>query len=75
MDVRGGPSIFGPVTRGVVERVFDSAERARKPLAILVGGGTSQRGQFDDYSRTVAPSYSTVTTDPDAALAWMTRTP
>jgi hypothetical protein len=72
-DVRSGPSIFGPITRAVMERLFEHAERARKPIAVVVGNTASQRDQFSVLARTVAPSQSKITSELDEALAWMTR--
>lgn len=73
VDVRSGPSIFGPITRGVLERLFENAERARKPIAILIGNKSSQRDQFSVLSRACAPNQVKVTAELEEALAWMTR--
>lgn len=74
MDTRDGPSVLGPVTRSAVERLFQAAEQARKPLAVLVSSpAVALFEQFSAVSRSCAPGCSTVTADPAAANAWMSR--
>ena len=74
MDTRNGPSVLGPVTRASAERLFQSAEQAKRPLATLVSSPTvALFDQFSAISRSFAPTCSTVTADPVAAAAWMTR--
>jgi hypothetical protein len=73
-DVREGPSVFGPITLGVVERVFERAEATKKRIASVVGPTAIQHEQFSAVARSRAPRFSTVTTDPQAALDWITFT-
>src|SRR5690606_449095 len=35
LDVRQGPSVIGPITRELSSSLFQSAEQARKPFAVL----------------------------------------
>lgn len=74
VDTRNGPSVLGPVTRAAVERLFQAAEQARRPLAVLVSSSTiALFEQFSAVSRSCAPTCSTVTADPEEAVAWMSR--
>jgi hypothetical protein len=74
MDTRNGPSVLGPVTRLAVERMFQAAEQAKRPLAALVSSPTlALFDQFVAVSRACAPNSSIVTADPEAASAWMSR--
>lgn len=74
VDTRNGPSVLGPVTRSSVERLVENAERAKRPLAILVStSAVALFEQFSSVSRSCGPTCSTVITDPDAAISWMTR--
>ncbi|HEU4582600.1 MAG TPA: hypothetical protein VFS67_30295 [Polyangiaceae bacterium] len=41
LDVRRGPSVFGPITRAVTVRLLESAEQAHKPFAVLTAGNTT----------------------------------
>ncbi len=72
VDVRLGPSVFGPVTRSVTERLMTSAAQSRRRMALLVGSSPTQRDQFLEMARLYAQRYSCVTSDPDAALTWLT---
>jgi hypothetical protein len=75
VDTRNGPSVLGPITRSAVERLVEAAERAKRPLAVLVSPpAVALFEQFSAVSRSCGPTCSTVTTDPDAAVAWMSRT-
>jgi hypothetical protein len=73
-DVREGPSVFGPVTLAVLERVFERAELTKKRIATLVGPTAIQAEQFSAVSRSRAPRFATVTTEPHSALDWITFT-
>jgi hypothetical protein len=72
LDVRRGPSVVGPVTLQLIERMFAHAELARKPMAALVGTAPAQVQQFDAAARTCAPHFGTVTESQNRALDWMT---
>jgi hypothetical protein len=72
VDVRLGPSVFGPVTRSAIERMLTSAQQSRKPMAVLVGHSSTQHDQFLEMARLHAPRYSRVTSNPDEALTWLT---
>ena len=74
VDVRLGPSVFGPVTRSVTERLLTSAVQSRRPVVFLVGDSPTQREQFQEVARLYGQRYSCVTSDPDAALTWLTTT-
>jgi hypothetical protein len=57
-----------------VERLVQAAEQAKRPLAVLVStSAVALFEQFSSVSRSCGPTCSTVTTDPDAASAWMSR--
>ena len=74
LDTRNGPSVLGPVTRTTMEGLFQAAELARRPLAVLVSSPTlALFDQFSAVSRSCAPNSSTVTAEPDLANAWMSR--
>jgi hypothetical protein len=60
LDVRQAPSVFGPITLGVCERLFRKAEEARKPLAVVLGNAPAQRAQFSELVREHAPDYAMV---------------
>src|SRR5689334_10854123 len=34
LDVRDGPSVLGPVTRSMAEKLFEASEQSRRPLAV-----------------------------------------
>ncbi|MEY4551348.1 MAG: hypothetical protein RL685_7543 [Pseudomonadota bacterium] len=74
VDTRNGPSVLGPVTRSAAERLVQAAETAKRPLAVLVStSAVALLEQFSSVSRSCGPTCSTVTTDPDAAIGWMSR--
>src|SRR5215831_7829077 len=50
LDVRGGPSVFGPVTRASLERLFRAAQQSRKRIGVLVGESPVQRTQFNELA-------------------------
>jgi len=68
---RDGPSVVGPITRSVIERVLETAEQSRRPMTVLVGPSPALFEQFAELQRRVAPTYGLVTADPDGAIAWM----
>ncbi len=72
VDVRRGPSVVGPVTLQLIERMFAQGELARKPIAALVGAAPTQAQQFGAAARACAPNFGTVTESPSRALDWMT---
>lgn len=75
VDTRNGPSVLGPVTRSAVERLIQAAEQHKRPLAVLVASPSAALfEQFSSVSRSCGPTCSTVTADPEAAVAWMSRT-
>jgi hypothetical protein len=71
LDVRRGPTVVGPVTLQLIERLFAHAELARKPLAALVGNAPAQTQQFGTAARTCAPHFGTVTESQNRAIDWM----
>lgn len=72
LDVRRGPSVFGPITRSVTVRLLESAESAHKPFAVLTGGTTTQHQQYAALAASHAPRYVLVTSDVQQADDWMT---
>lgn len=72
LDVRLGPSVFGPITRAVTVRLLESAESAHKPFAVLTAGNTTQHKQYADLTSAHAPRYGLVTADTQQAHDWMT---
>jgi hypothetical protein len=72
LDVRGGPSVFGPITRAVTVRLLESAESACKPFAVLTAGNTTQHSQYAALAESHAPRYGLVTAEAQAAHDWMT---
>jgi hypothetical protein len=71
IDVRKGPSVFGPITRELNSKLFVAAERARKPLAVVTVGEGAQHSQFCELAAQ-APRFGTVTPSVDQAVDWMT---
>lgn len=72
LDVRRGPSVFGPITRAVTVRLLESAESAHKPFAVLTGGTTTQHQQYAALAAGHAPRYVLITSDARQASDWMT---
>lgn len=72
LDVRRGPSVFGPITRAVTVRLLESAEGANKPFAVLTAGNTTQHSQYATLASAHAPRYGLVTADAQQAHDWMT---
>lgn len=72
LDVREGPSVLGPITRGVSEQMFRRAEETRKPLCAIVGGALSQRAQYEQLVAEYAPHFGKVVDNVPAARDWMT---
>jgi hypothetical protein len=73
LDVREGPSVFGPVTLRVCEEMFRNAEEARKPLCALVGRAPSQRAQYESLVAEFAPRFGKVVDTVVGARDWMTE--
>jgi len=71
LDVRQGPSVFGPITRQVSSDLFENAERARKPFAVLTLGDGTQHAQYCALATTNAPRFALVTADAERASDWM----
>jgi hypothetical protein len=71
LDVRKGPSVFGPITRELNSKLFVAAERARKPLAVVTIGQGAQHSQFCELAAQ-APQFAVVTSVVDEAVDWMT---
>lgn len=72
LDVRRGPSVFGPITRSVTVRLLEGAEGAHKPFAVLTGGTTTQHQQYATLAASHGPHYVLVTSDARQASDWMT---
>lgn len=71
LDVRGGPSVFGPVTRASLERLFRAARQSRKRIGVLVGASPVQQMQFSQLATECAPEFVHVADQPHAALDWI----
>jgi hypothetical protein len=73
LDVRQGPSVFGPITRQVSAKMFECAEQARKPLAVVTVGDGAQHAQYLSLAAAHAPSFALITSDAAKAADWMTQ--
>jgi len=73
-DVRRGPEVFGPKTRGALEELFRAAELAGKRLAVRVGSGAIQRLQFSSLCRECAPTQAKVVFSDHDEAAWLELT-
>jgi hypothetical protein len=73
LDVRQGPSVFGPVTREVCMNLFTNAEQARKPFAVITVPSRQLHAQYCDLAAAHAPRFGLVTNEPDRAMDWMTH--
>jgi hypothetical protein len=73
LDVRQGPSVVGPCTRQASSKMFESAEHARKPLAVLTVGDGTQHAQFLSLAVAHAPKFALITSDAAEAVDWMTQ--
>jgi hypothetical protein len=73
LDARGGPSVFGPITRQVTVKLLESAEAARKAFAVVTAGNTVQHEQYATLAAAHAPRFALVTVDAAQAADWMTR--
>jgi hypothetical protein len=74
LDTRDGPPVVGPITLSIIERVFETAEKSRRPMTALVEpSATTLFHQFDELARRVAPTYGCVTADPDEAISSLSR--
>jgi hypothetical protein len=71
LDVRRGPSVFGPVTRASLERIFRAAQQSRKRIGVFVGPGPVQRAQFDELATECAPAFVHVADQQQAVLDWI----
>jgi hypothetical protein len=74
LDTRDGPSVVGPITLSIIQRVFETAEHCHRPMTVLVLPSSAELfAQFAELARRVAPTYGCVTADPDEAIASLTR--
>jgi hypothetical protein len=73
IDVRLGPSVFGPVTREVCSNLFINAEQARKPFAVVTVSSRQLHAQYCELAALHAPQFALVTDSVDHAMDWMTR--
>jgi hypothetical protein len=74
-DVRRGPEVFGPVTRGMLEGIFKAAESAKRQLAVRVGTAAMQRLQFGSLCRECAPATGKVVDDDADEQRWVQQGP
>ena len=73
LDTRDGPSMVGPITLSIIQRVFETAEQSRRPMTVLVAPAAAALfEQFAELARRVAPTYGSVTADPDEAIVSLT---
>jgi hypothetical protein len=72
LDVRRGPSVFGPITRAVTVSFFESAEAAHKPFAVVTVGPDTRHDQYAALAAAHAPRFALVTSDVKQASDWMT---
>lgn len=72
LDVRQGPSVFGPITREVCAQLFINAEQARKPIAVVTVASRPLHAQYSELATVHAPQYALVTDSPAGAMDWMT---
>lgn len=70
-DVRQGPEVFGPVTRGMLEGIFRAADAAKKKLAVRIGTAAVQRLQFSSLCRECAPENAKVVDDDLQEERWV----
>ena len=73
LDVRNGPSVFGPITRQVSVNMFEAAVQARRPLAVLTVPGRLQHSQYCALAAAHGSSFVLVTDSAERARDWMTR--
>jgi hypothetical protein len=73
LDVRRGPSVVGPVTLQVNERILKTAEEARKPIAVLIGAKPTLRSQYASMCAEHAPRFAMLTSEPKVALDWLMK--
>jgi hypothetical protein len=72
MDLRDGPSVLGPVSLRVMERILERAELVRRRVALYLGHAPSLEEQLSGLARARAPRFGKVTDDGSVALDWMT---
>jgi hypothetical protein len=73
LDVRRGPSVFGPITRSVNSMLFTQAEQARKPFAVLAVASRPLHAQYCELAAAHAPEFALITESIGQAQDWMTR--
>lgn len=72
LDVREGPSVLGPISLRVMERILERTELVRRPLAIVMGPRPRLEEQLSAIVRQLAPRFATLTNERSKALDWMT---
>jgi hypothetical protein len=71
-DVRRGPSVFGPVTRAVLLRLFAAAAATKTRVAVLVGDSAMQSLQFASICQEAGCEHSLFDGEP-AAILWFAK--
>jgi hypothetical protein len=72
LDVRDGPSVLGPISLRVMERILERAELVRRRVAIVMGPRPQLAEQLSALVSGMAPRFATLTNDHRKALDWMT---
>jgi hypothetical protein len=72
LDVREGPSVLGPISLRVMERILERAELVRRRIAIVLGKSPALEAQLSAVVRSLAPRFVILTDDRRKALDWMT---
>lgn len=72
LDVREGPSVFGPITREASAKLLAQAEQGRKPMAVLTIVSRPLHAQYCELAAQHAPRYVLVTDSVEHATDWMT---
>jgi hypothetical protein len=72
LDVRDGPSVLGPISLRVMERILERAELVRRRVAIVMGSRPQLKEQLSALVSGLAPRFATLTDDRSKALDWMT---
>ena len=69
-DVRRGPPVFGPKTRGALAELFSRASTHRVALAVLVGDSAIQMLQFRNLCLETQGGAEVFTSEADA-MTWL----
>jgi hypothetical protein len=73
LDVRDGPSVLGPISLRVMERILERAELVRRRVAILMAPRRPLlEEQLSGLVTQLAPHFATLTQDQRISLDWMT---